>query len=358
MYVYTWSKVWLCTTHLAVLSDREAAIDQGVMTDHRGFMANAQKHEFNKSAGKLMAGSEHHFRNAAANRVEAGRNSSMRTRIEESSDVMATQLASLRLDFSLQSVADELPPGTAREFLKALHLCAPCKNFERFGEPRDGGYVMCTDNLDSGETKAAYSYGVNGFDGWGMDIAKKYKIPLHEYDCTNNQVPEPCDGCDAHFHSECLMDANGTAPDASYKTLATQLQESGFGDAPDRSLIGKIDIEAAEWKVFAEEPVSTLKKFKQIVTELHWLNQESKYPLYLKALQNLQMAGFVPTHLHGNNFGRGLVEKGGYTIPNVVEVTFVPKPAEGCSRDLRTRVAQDMPNDPSESDYGEFNLPE
>jgi hypothetical protein len=269
---------------------------------------------------------------------------------------LAAQLSSLRLDHQFQLAAKELPHGTTREFLQALHLCAPCKKFERFGEQHDGGYIMCTDDLDTGGLNAAYSYGVAGIDGWGMDVAKKYGIPVHEYDCTNSKVPEPCSGCKAHFHNECLLNVNGVAK-PSFKTLATQLQESGFGNAPERSLVGKIDIESAEWKVYAEEPVSNLKKFRQIVTELHGLEQEGQHLLYLQALQNLQKAGFVPSHLHGNTYGGGLVEFGGYTVPNVIEVTFVPKPVNGCSKDLPIRLDQDMPNDPNTPDFGNFKLP-
>jgi hypothetical protein len=37
---------------------------------------------------------------------------------------------------------------------------------ERFGEERDGGYLLCANLL--GEVKAAYSYGISGYDKWGV----------------------------------------------------------------------------------------------------------------------------------------------------------------------------------------------
>ena len=42
---------------------------------------------------------------------------------------------------------------------------------ERFGEPNDGGYLMCGNLL--GEVQSGYSYGISGYDGWGCDVSKK-----------------------------------------------------------------------------------------------------------------------------------------------------------------------------------------
>ena len=71
-----------------------------------------------------------------------------------------------------------------------------------------GGYVTCMDGLDQG-LAGIYSYGINGFDGWGMEMASRYKLPLNEYDCTNFNAPAACSGCDVHFHGECILENNG-----------------------------------------------------------------------------------------------------------------------------------------------------
>jgi hypothetical protein len=264
----------------------------------------------------------------------------------ESSDVLRAQ--SQALDHVLQSVADKLAPGATHDFLRTLRLCAPCQHYERIGEAHDGGYVMCADGLDKGLV-GALSYGISGYDGWGMGVASKYHIRLDEYDCTNFDEPSKCWGCDVHFHGECILNSLGS-PRPRYKKLAQQLQESGNGHAADRSLLLKIDVESAEWDVFAEEPVENLKKFRQIVVEYHWLSEVHKHDLYLRAVKKIEQAGFSVTHLHGNNFGGGLQHFGEYKIPNVLEVTYIQKSEQGCAANIPYRVYQDTPNN--------ANLPE
>merc|ERR1719375_1883967 len=213
----------------------------------------------------------------------------------------ALQAQSHSLNHKIQKYADSLEPGPTRDFLKTLHLCAPCKKYDRFGENNDGGYVMCSDGLEKGLV-GAYSYGINGFDGWGMAVASRYHIPLNEYDCTNANMPAKCSGCTVNFHYECILN-NKAAPKYQFKTLTQQFKESGNANAKDRSLLLKIDVEAAEWKVFAEEPVENMNKFREIVVEYHWINKQYNHGLYLQAVKKIEQAGFAVAHLHGNNYG-------------------------------------------------------
>jgi len=267
----------------------------------------------------------------------------------------ALQAKSQTLDRQIQTVAKKLEPGATRDFLTTLRLCAPCKNYARVGEDNDGGYVMCEDDLDKGLV-GAYSYGINGFDGWGMAIASKYKIPLNEYDCTNSKQPAVCDGCTVHFHGECILNQNGT-PKHLYKTMGQQFQDAGNAKSADRSLLLKIDVEAAEWKVFAEEPVENLRKFREIVVEYHWINQERNHALYLAAVKKIEAAGFAVTHLHGNNHGGGLQWFGDYSIPNVLEVTYIQKPSAGCSAEVPYHIPLDQVNNANGVEIPDATLP-
>src|SRR5262245_19552170 len=54
-------------------------------------------------------------------------------------------------------------------------------DLRRFGEPHDGGYPLCANLL--GSVKAGYSYGLSGYDGWGCDVSRRLRIPVHQYDC-------------------------------------------------------------------------------------------------------------------------------------------------------------------------------
>lgn len=259
------------------------------------------------------------------------------------------------LDHELQSYADTLEPGATKEFLRTLRLCAPCSKYERFGEPHDGGYVMCSDGLDTG-LKGAYSYGINGFDGWGMAVASRYHIPLNEYDCTNLQEPVPCSGCHVNFHGKCIL-ANGDYPKWNYQTMTEMMKENGDEHAADRSLLLKIDVEAAEWTVFAQEPVENMRKYREIVVEYHWLSKSENHDLYLKAVKKIEQAGFSVTHLHGNNYGGGLQHFGEYSIPNVLEVTYIKTPSAGCAANIPYHTPQDMPNNANGAEIGDAVLP-
>lgn len=279
------------------------------------------------------------------------------SRVHESSKLETWAIeASQSLNHVLQRVASKSEPGHTRKFLEALRLCAPCKKFERLGEEHDGGYVMCMDGLDEGLV-GAYSYGISGYDGAGMAIASTLHIPLFEYDCTNPNEPTPCAGCTVKFHNECIMEHDG-ASKQGFKTLSQQLQESGNGDAPERSLILKIDVEDAEWQVFAKEPVENLRKFRQIVVEYHSINKKELHPLYEQAAQKIEEAGLSVAHIHGNNYGGGLEHFGEYSIPNVIEVTYIQTPAEGCSANIPYHVPQDRPNAADAPEIPDANLPQ
>jgi len=267
----------------------------------------------------------------------------------------ALRSQSQALNHVIQSFADNLEPGATRDFLKTLRLCAPCQHFERLGEANDGGYVTCTDGLDNGLV-GALSFGINGFDGWGMAVADRYKIPLNEYDCTNDKQPVVCKGCEVHFHNECILDADGDAQD-KFKTLAEQLEDSGNMNVADRSLLLKIDVEAAEWKIFAEEPVENMRKFREIVVEYHWINKVEDHELYAEAVKKIEDAGFAVAHIHGNNYGGGLQEFGEYKIPNVIEVTYVQKPEKGCAAHIPYHLPLDEANDANSPELGDAVLP-
>jgi len=207
-----------------------------------------------------------------------------------------------------------------------------------------------------------------------MAVADKYHIPLNEYDCTNLKAPVVCKGCDVHFHGECLLNYKGDAKASSeefeqsqpegvgdslsfgdersnnqerfvFKSLTQMFKESGQAKAKDRSLLLKIDVEAAEWKIFAEEPVENMKKFREIVVEYHWLHEVENHKLYLQAVKKIEQAGFSVSHMHGNNYGGAMQEYGKYSIPDVIEVAYIQTPKDGCAADIPYNIPElDMPN--------------
>merc|ERR1719271_2128321 len=120
---------------------------------------------------------------------------------------------------------------------------------------------MCMDDLGTaGNTTitAAYSFGINGWDGWGCDVAQTFGIPLFEYDCYNPERPEPCEGRSVTFKEECIKPSAGEAKDygsdpkhynldslrgKTSRTMDEHLEANGHAHLGRDSLLLKLDIE-------------------------------------------------------------------------------------------------------------------
>lgn len=266
---------------------------------------------------------------------------------------LARKASSMHLNDLLQSAANETNQSTAHDFLRTLRLCATCNDFMRVGPPFDGGYIMCADGLANSGLGGAYSYGIESRDGWGMDVASIFGVPLYEYDCFTTRPPIPCGGCQVRFFPECIQGNNEHK--AGYGTLTTHMERNGDAVAADGTLLLKLDVEGAEWDVLAQESASTLRKFRHINVELHSIYRAIYNPVALQAMQNLLAAGFSVVHLHGNNGPRIhplVVTIGQYSVPNYLEVTLVRSWSSGtaCPNYAPQHIPEDRPCMPERSD--------
>jgi hypothetical protein len=187
----------------------------------------------------------------------------------------------------------------------------------RIGRFYDGGYVMVDrfENVD-----AAYSLGINDDVSWDIDIAR-LGIPVFQYDHTIPGPPEP------HplfkWEPVCI---SGVPSGPGTDSLENLVRKNGHDDA--QNLILKCDIEGAEWLLFQTMPSHVLKKFSQIVIEMHsleFLLDEGHANNVRRSIMNLTSHHHV-VHVHANNFAPLLV-MGGIPIPNVVELTLLRKDA-------------------------------
>ncbi len=180
--------------------------------------------------------------------------------------------------FTRQQLWQELQPVTL----------ANC-DLQRFGEPADGGYLVCANLLS--EVKAGYSYGISGYDGWGCAVAANLRVPVHQYDCFNTTVPS----CQASttFHAECV----GTGPQEiegrTFDAMDRQLAANGHGDA---RVVMKMDVEGAEWDAFLSAPDNLLDRIDQLVIEMHGTSEAK----FLRAVHRLKQH-FHVANLHMNN---------------------------------------------------------
>ena len=166
--------------------------------------------------------------------------------------------------------------------------------FQRYGEPNDGGYLLCGNLLR--DVQAAYSYGIAGYDGWGCDVSRDLRVRVHQYDCFDLTQPS-CPGGDTVFHPACIAaDTYADAKGRSFDTLQNQLAANG--DA-GRTLLVKMDVEGAEWRALLHAPEELLQRIDQLAIELHGFRGD--FETYLQVVRKLKKSFYV-AHLHFNNY--------------------------------------------------------
>ncbi len=185
--------------------------------------------------------------------------------------------------------------------------------FQRFGEPNDGGYVLCANLL--GSVQSAYSYGISGYDQWGCDITHRLSVPVHQYDCFNLQRPA-CTGGRTVFHEECVAGERATIDGRPFDTPVNQFAKNGDGA---HRLVVKMDVEGAEWDTWLQSPDAVFEQIDQLTIELHGVQEPDRFTAVVKKLKRF----FYVANLHYNNYA---CMEGVAPFPaSVYEVLFVSK---------------------------------
>lgn len=186
------------------------------------------------------------------------------------------------------------PVGPFRDRLFAALQPVALSNceLERFGEPHDGGYLMCGNLL--GDVAAGYSYGISGYDGWGCEVSTRLSVAVHQYDCFD-PTRTVCPGGRMVFHDECIADRTFSDEEGRpFDTLERQLARNAHGAS---RVVVKIDVEGAEWDTFLAAPDDVLARIDQLAVEFHGMDQRR----YLRAITRLKQF-FHVAHLHFNNY--------------------------------------------------------
>jgi hypothetical protein len=185
--------------------------------------------------------------------------------------------------------------------------------FQRFGEPNDGGYLLCANLLAS--VQSGYSYGISGYDQWGCDVSSRLAIPVHQYDCFNLERPA-CPGGRTEFHGECIGGEPATIDGRLFDTLENQVAKNGDGAS---RLVVKMDVEGAEWDSLLRAPDAVLQRIDQLAIELHGVREAKRFIAVVVKLKQF----FYVANLHFNNFS---CQEGIAPFPaEVYEVLFVSK---------------------------------
>lgn len=179
-----------------------------------------------------------------------------------------------------------------RDCLKLIYPVFTGHQLIRLGAASDGGYLI--PNCLSKVT-ACFSPGVFFQTDFEDDLARIFGIPCHLCDPAHDQP--------AKFHHLHTFDRISIAYDGqpSSKTLSEWVSEYSpqSGD-----LILSMDIEGAEYPVFANEPPQFLARFNIITFELHSLYQLHSESfvrdVFIPMFQNL-LDLFDIIHVHPNN---------------------------------------------------------
>lgn len=213
----------------------------------------------------------------------------------------------------------------------------------RIGRDNDGGYVMLDDFAG---VEAAYSFGIFDDVSWDLQIAE-LGLDVFQYDHTIDALPSQHD----RFHWRKLGIGPQDDPERSLTSIETLLRENGH--TRDNSLVLKMDIEDAEWDALGAVDPSCLRRFRQIVVEMHWFHRvvhPERFHRMLRAISALTVHHRV-IHVHGNNYAPWATVSG-VALPRVIEFTFVcmdGKTFKPCESTFPTSL--DMPNHPGHADF-------
>jgi len=164
----------------------------------------------------------------------------------------------------------------------------------RYGKCGDGSYVLidrCRPDQD------VVSFGIGPSIEFETDMASRgHKVFM--FDHTVDALPNQHPGFVWTREGICA----GNAPTNNLRSLQAHLERLAL---KSESLILKIDVEGAEWEIFAEMPEEVLTRFEQIAFEAHELQriQEADFSSLVKRALCKLRKYFTLCHVHANNFG-------------------------------------------------------
>ena len=178
----------------------------------------------------------------------------------------------------------------------------------RLGPYKDGGYVM----LEPGRDGVAYSLGISTYSPWDMEMAER-GFKVHQYDASIASTPTPHPNI--IFHPYFIMDRD-VLPDNARRLLP---ELTANGDWNQNNMILQIDVEGAEWEIFAAMGERALKKFRQIIVEFHGLAFDMRKLAILEKLR----ATHTPVHAHYNNYGQRFQYVNNFIYqPHLLEISY------------------------------------
>ena len=188
------------------------------------------------------------------------------------------------------------------------------KTRKLFGSKKSTSYVMI-DELDG--IKISYSFGIGAPD-WYIEFDKELadrNIDVYMYDHTIDNLAY--NNPKFHFHKIGITGKNKKDP--MLKSLEEILKENGHLNEKD--MILKVDVEFSEWESFIDFPEELLKKFRFLLFEFHFANND--LDIYVKVLAKLNKY-HQAFYVHCVNCG-DVIQIGDLRICTALEVSYIIK---------------------------------
>ena len=186
----------------------------------------------------------------------------------------------------------------------------------RLGNKGDGGYVIA--NL-SGNYDCYISAGVNNEESFSKEFIEHYNMDLsnnYAFDGTIESYPYIYTK-NIHFVKKNISGEN-TQDTTNLNYLIRKYND----------IFLKMDIEGGEYDWFLSLSENDLTHFKQMVFELHCINDDRfgcSYENKMKCLKKLSNTHYI-IHAHANNNGTGWgIDREVNGIPNIIELTYIRK---------------------------------
>lgn len=213
-------------------------------------------------------------------------------------------------------MTEKSPHLAIRHILGLIDPCSVKCGKIRIGGEHDGGYVMANDFTGN---KIAYSIGVGPQVFWDTEMANR-GMEIFQYDHTVESVPDSHE----NFRYFKLGIGADDLSDPQLMTLAQMIKENGHQG--EEHMLLKMDVEHAEWDVILAMEVDLLKKFDQLVLEMHGFHLMSDPSFRTKSRIVFEKLAkhHRCVHVHANNYSTfNIVE--GISIPETIEVTYCLK---------------------------------
>jgi hypothetical protein len=219
---------------------------------------------------------------------------------------VVSTLAQIGVSVGMPSKQEDL-----RDLLQLLHPVNGGYPAIRVGAADDGGYVM-PDDLDG--IRACFSPGVDNRATFEMALVER-GIPCFLADASVAKAPVE------HPMLEFERKFVGVVNEDPFMRMDDWVAAKAPAEG---DLLLQMDIEGWEWPVLLNMSDDTLKRFRIIVIEMHFMDRlldREGFTTMSSALRRL-MQHFVVVHNHPNNYG-GLVKRGDIEIPRALEVSLL-----------------------------------